>query len=497
MGINKTMYFPPSALKAAGFCFALMFNVNLAEAQDFTLLKGAIGLDYRNISFANINRPDLGMAGLSLRLSPKDSNFYGGLGVYGSVKGEYTGFFALGLEGGYQMPITKNLNLDIGAMMGAGGGHGMADFIKEGHMLQYHGGLNYQFKHISLGLAYENFRFLKTGIISNHLAFSVRTPFGLPLYSFDESALKLSHNQNDKYFSFVTSSYYPGADVVDRHGFPDTGSTKFIGAEYGYQIADSLYGVINFKGSMYGHKHGYADLFVGLAYKKQIFTPKLNGIARIEIGTGGGGNVGNGSGFLIHPRLGMEYKITKNIGLELDVGILKGLSNNYQAKTVNAQFNYYLNSIEETTPYHFDLRLGRQTYLSPSFHSQKEVDRIDLISLKLDSYINSTFYLSGQMAFAYTGEVAGYFSGLVGVGMDKKLGNSPVSLIAELLIGAAGGKQLDLGEGFIMAPNIGLNYRLNNNFDIYFLGGKTIAGKGGFSSPTIEFGLKYKFSLYL
>lgn len=365
-------------------------------------------------------------------------------------------------------------------------------------MLQLQAGFLYRIKEVKLGVAYENFRFLNTPIVVNSAILSVAIPFDVRLYPFDDKSLRASLDSGEKYVAFLFSAYYPYDNVTNLSGQPDLESTKFIGAEFGYQFFESIYGYVNFKGAVYGHSHGYADLFLGGAYKRALISDKLKGVAKVALGTGGGAGVNTGSGFLVYPQAGLEYKLTSKIGAEVDYGYLAGVSNSYRSDTVNAQLNYYLNAAEKSTPYHLNLRLGNQTYLSPDKTNVANAADINLISVKIDSFLNDLFYLSGQTAFAYSGDVAGYFSGLVGLGLSKKLSERlPISFIAEGLIGAAGGAGLDLGQGLIYAPNLGLAYTLNKRFDLYALGGKTISSKGHFSSTTVEAGLKYKFSLYL
>ena len=254
----------------------------------------------------------------------------------------------------------------------------------------------------------------------------------------------------------------------------------------------------NFKGSMYGHTHGYADFFIGLAYKHRLFSDRLKALTKLNVGTGGGAAVDTGSGLLFYPQVGLEYALGENLSAEFDVGLVKGAANSYRAKALNAQLNYPLNSEKKKMPYRVAMRLGHQTYLKPTKTSRLNAEKINLVSVKLDSYVKSNVYLSGQMAFAYSGHVAGYFAGLLGVGINQPIKqDASLSVVGELLVGAAGGAGLDLGQGFIVAPNVGLTYQVNDYASMYGLAGKTLSTKGKFSSWTVEAGLKYQFSLYL
>lgn len=469
-----------------------------ANAADQTTLPAALSLDYQLINLKSLERPDLGIAGLHLQVMPFHNDVYVGGAVYGAVKGIYSGFFALGAEIGLRHSISKQLELEVGSMLGAGGGQGTAAFTGEGQMLQFHSGLTVTLNHLKVGLSYSNLRFLNTSIVSHSALISLSAPFEAEFYPFEYDKLQFNGTRHQKYAALLASSYYPESHVTDVNGNSDLQSTKFIGVELGYEMLTHLYGLINFKGSMYGHKHGYADLFVGLGYKNKLFFEELTGLFKLNLGTGGGAGVDTGSGFLIYPEVGLEYALTPTLGLEFDVGIVKSLANDYRSKTVNAQLNYYLNAQCQDSSYKTAMRFGNQVYLNPTKTSNPNAEKINLLSVKLDSYLSPKIYMSGQMAFAYTGNVAGYFSGLLGIGINQPLKQgAPLSAIAELLVGAAGGAGLDLGQGFIMAPNLGLNYQINPYASLYALGGKTLSAKGSFSSWTVEAGLKYQFSVYL
>ena len=216
------------------------------------------------------------------------------------------------------------------------------------------------------------------------------------------------------------------------------------------------------------------------------------------MGSGGGAGVDTGSGLLVYPQIGLEYLLAKQWGVELDVGWLNAPTSRYQAKTLNAQINYYFHQKAQASPYHLAARAGNQTYIDPSKENNQSASNINLFSIKFDDYLYDWLYLTGQGAFAYSGNVAGYFSGLLGVGFEKKLKpDSSVSLLAEILAGAAGGAGLDLGQGLIVAGNIGANYQFTTEWGGYLMAGKTFASRGSFSPTTVEAGLRYRFSLYL
>lgn len=479
--------------------FSAILTLPLAiSAAPYPVIPASLVVDYQNINLGQVGRTDLGIAGTHLLVQPFATPFYIGGAVYGAVQGIYSGFFALGAEAGIRLPLGQHFEWETGGMIGAGGGQGTAAFTGEGQMLQYHTGLNFVTKGFKVGVAYSNLRFLNTPIVSDSVLLSAHLPFEFEFYPFDTTALGLPSTDAKKYAALVTSSYYPYSDVTNVYGAPDTESTKFIGVELAYELYKNIFGLINFKGSMYGHKHGYADFFLGLALKQPIIEDKLNIQAKLNIGTGGGAAVDTGTGLLYYPQVGFEFFLTKQLAAELDVGLVKSSEKNYRANALNAQLNYYLNEDEKQSPYRFAMRFGHQTYLNPTKTNTTNAPKIDLISAKLDGYVTQHTYMTGQMAFAYTGNVAGYFSGLLGLGINQPIyKEAPLSVVAEMMVGAAGGAGLDLGQGLIVAPNVGLDYQFKEYASLYGLVGKTASVKGKFNTWTVEAGLKYRFALYM
>ncbi len=229
-------------LVSLAFC---VFGISSVYAQNPIVLPASLSVDFQNINLRQINRVDLGIAGIHLLINPGNTPFYVGGAVYGAVKGIYSGFFALGAETGVRLPISEHVEWETGGMIGAGGGQGTAAFTGEGQMLQFHSGLNYVSKRAKVGLAYSNLRFLNTSIVSQSALISVLAPFDFTFYPFGSKELRLSPDKAKKYVALVTSSYYPNDDVTNVYGAKDTQSTKFIGVELAYELDKDLFGLIN------------------------------------------------------------------------------------------------------------------------------------------------------------------------------------------------------------------------------------------------------------
>ena len=142
------------------------------------------------------------------------------------------------------------------------------------------------------------------------------------------------------------------------------------------------------------------------------------------------------------------------------------------------------------------LRVMNETYFDPDRTSSSSTSPIQLANVNIDYSLNHYFYLTGQTAFAYSGgNVGGYFSGLMGAGVQVPVyHNSPVAVFAEALGGAAGGAGLDIGDGALVEPLAGINYQVTSSWGLQVSAGRLIALKGDFNSTVLNAGVSYSFA---
>ncbi len=67
--------------------------------------------------------------------------------------------------------------------------------------------------------------------------------------------------------------------------------------------------------------------------------------------------------------------------------------------------------------------------------------------------------------------------------------------MAEGLLGASAGGNLDTGRGGVWQLNAGVGYRLTKDLDLTLSGGRMQAFDGQFKANTITVGLGYRFGL--
>ncbi|EKD70914.1 MAG: hypothetical protein ACD_46C00330G0001 [uncultured bacterium] len=202
--------------------------------------------------------------------------------------------------------------------------------------------------------------------------------------------------------------------------------------------------------------------------------------------------------------------MTPKFGVELDAGYVNAPEGTFKAKEMsllfkyyfsNANFNYssnptdYLRTSDHGNFEAWRIRLFNETYLKPRSNEGSINPTMQLINVNLDYFVQRYFYLTGQTAFAYKGQqTGGYFTGMLGLGGETPiLFDNHVSLFAEMLVGTGGGAGLDIGDGALINPLVGINYKVNDAVGLQASVGRLIALKGQFQSTNFNLGLTYKF----
>ena len=99
-------------------------------------------------------------------------------------------------------------------------------------------------------------------------------------------------------------------------------------------------------------------------------------------------------------------------------------------------------------------------------------------------------------SFANFGNAGAYAEGIVGAGIQSSpIFKKKINLFAQILGGAAGGGDISTGEGLILKPSVGIQYQFHSQFSIQTALGYVKAKQGTLSSPFINLGVTYEFSL--
>ena len=456
-------------------------------------------LDYLQLRIPD-QSPSLGLVGAHLDIKPIQTApwFYLGAGGYGAVRGQNSGFFALGLETGVQKNIKNNLSLETGIFLGTGGGHDLASVIGNGGFIETHAGVLYNFGDFLLGPDLSHWQFFSGNIPHNQIMLTLIFPSDI----FAKYPEALSKNNNKNYFAMNINSEFPSNNSRDLSDNPMSDKLGLIGAEFGHYFnhshQDSSYLFLNMNGAVYGNQNGYAEALAGLGYQKYL-TNKFSILTQMGAGSAGGGGVDTRGGLIIEPELGLEFDPNISYGIALMSGYLwtpdLSASSRYQAWVAGVHFKYYFDALDPSSNIHsgmqaWRVRVGDQWYTDPNRENTNA--SIQLLTIKLDGFFNTYFYLTGQTSFAYTGDAAGYFSGMIGPGLQTNSYHR-FRLYGEFLGGAAGGAGLDIGTGFLLEPLVGIRYDLNPSLGFYGSLGDTFSPNHSFSTPTIDFGVSGTF----
>lgn len=462
------------------------------------------------INYEQLHMPDniesLGIVGVH-GIANINKYFYAGVGFYGSVKGQSGGYFGLSLDGGTQFPIFHNLWLDAGANIGGAGGRTTP--VGGGFFIEPHAGLAYHFKYFYLEPYYSYIKFTDGQISSNQIGIQVSLPtlftYANPNLSgtiISSSSAPIAMSSN--YVGIIGQNYFPKKGIIDTGGQLNDNNFRLIGCEFGHLFNQYLLAFAQASGAFSGRSNGFADAVIGLGAELPLLVDQLKLIAKIGLGSGGGGAVDTGGGFIIHPTLGLELALNRFLALEANGGYIYAPKGDFQGATAGLVLKYYFENAEKSDIRGINIpdclkyrkwriRVFNETYFKPLSNYGSTNPDMQLINLNIDYFLNKNFYATGQASFAYKGEkTGGYFSGLLGPGLQFNIFRH-TDIFGELLFGTAGGAGLDIGNGALIKPLAGINYQINPYWAIQASVGRLKALKGDFNSTVLNLGLSLSF----
>ena len=486
----------------------LIFCSNL-EARDLPVVKNHLDFSYEALQLPN--NETMGLVGGNY-LFGLNKNIYTGLGVYGAVKGIRGGFFTGGFDIGWRHSFSNYFFVDINGFVGGGGGGSAPQ--GGGLMLRSAFNVGMSINRYSFGIGYSYIDFPNGDISSQQIAINTRYSFrsfhfsGWNVNSTDQNLLDklkkysiLSPGQ----FSLQLTSYFPhNSRGVSKKEFDN--HLEILGIRWRNQINKNLWLEFETGGAMLGNIDGFAQVFSGLSYEN-YFNNKIYGNVGFLIGAAGGGDVNSGGGLVYRTFTGIGYHLNKKWSVATQLAWTAALESQFKAKTASLNVTYhYKNLIPSTNETSFNdqhisknihwrkyrIRPGfqRYSYYSGSgrkFENAKNLD-VNLVNLKLDSFINSKYYLTGQALGAFSGNAGGYAVGLVGPGCQINRYFS-----AELLGGVAGGGGIAVGSGQIVQPMFNFLYPFDAQWEIEGSVGYILAVNDDLSAVVTNLAINYRF----
>lgn len=456
-----------------------------------------------------VDEDHMGLMGLHYNLD--FNGFYTGLGFYGVVRGKRGGFFTLGVNAGYQADLTNKLFLDTGIHFGGGGGAGAPD--GGGAFILPHLNLGYKFRKMSLTAGYSYINFFDGGnIVGHQLNVGLQFPLDIDLTSIDNAEKEFEiadftstkWNKEAKRMSFMLhlNNLSVKGSSRDTNGNSLSGSTiRLAGFELNSYFDNNWFLFAKFDGAYDGIPAGYMNIFVGGGYHFSFNQNRTNILAKFGVGAGGGGGVDSQGGVLIYPDISLEQHIANNIYVSVNKGFLRSPNSFFETSTFGVGLKYYaningtLNTDVSTAKFKGVEVIVKQDVYHNAERTVNTTENLYQIALQLNYHLNKNIYVAGQTAFANFGNAGAYAEGIVGIGFQTNyFFNDRVNLFAQGLIGGAGGGDISTGEGLIIKPSAGMNYKVNSRFALRGALGYVKARGGSLSSPMVNFGVSYRFA---
>jgi len=231
--------------------------------------------------------------------------------------------------------------------------------------------------------------------------------------------------------------------------------------------------------------------------------------AYAALGPAGGGAVATGGGLVYAGGLALQQMITDRIAIEVGVGGITAGSGDFRAWSAGVNLSYVFGmpstrsgqmlSAEDLASYQtapLRVRAMNQTYLKANDQWRtRDVDQsVNNLGFAFDYFVSPKLYLSGQGLAAYSGNAGAYMTGLLGAGVQQPLSRNWF-VMAEALVGAAGGGTLATGNGAVWQASAGLGYRLTEDLSVTLSGGRMQAFQGDFAANVVGVSLGYRFGL--
>ena len=485
-------------------------NVPLKNTQ-----KGFFAVDYISVDMPTtidgFNEIHMGLMGIHYNLA--FDKFYTGLGMYGSVRGIRGGFFTLGVNAGFKNYLTDKVFIDTGIHFGGGGGAGAPD--GGGAFILPHINLGIQFKNFSFTTGYSYINFFDKGAIENQqLRLGLQIPINFSSANIENSEREFSGRELStstwikKPIRTSFMLHLNNLSVVGNSKYGDgrslAGSTiRLAGFELNSYINKNWFYFAKFDGAYDGIPAGYMNIILGAGYQFSFNNNKTNILTKFGMGAGGGGGVDSQGGVLLYPDISVEQHIVNNTYLSINKGLMMSPNSFFKSTSFGIGLKYYsnINGISEKSTdtkavfKGIEVIIKQDAYLNAKRMTQP-TENLHQISLQLNYHLNKNIYLAGQTSFANFGNAGAYAEGIVGVGLQSNyFMNNKINIFLQGLAGGAGGGNINTGEGFIIKPSVGFNYKLNSRLALRSTAGYIKAIGGALSSASISMGISYRISL--
>ena len=445
--------------------------------------------------------------------------FYAGLSTLSAVKGNYPGLISLGVTSGCRFNLVKNsLFLDTGVYVGAGGGGGALD--GGGLVVRPHLNIEKNIAGFGVKFGISSIDFPLGDLQGSQFFLGLNYNFNSYLRGNEVNVDEVVLSVNTKRINFLFSgtSYFNLTDnsILTASNLINVGASEssvgLLGAQVEYFFIPNLYGVFKINGAVIGDADGYMSILFGAGLRKNITNnDKLAIESRIVAGPSGGGFVETGGGFISQYELGLSYYLTKSLFVKSFYGKSFAPWGEFDANhiefgigTTFNRFNYSKNdnnsftvNNDEIVANTINLSFFNRTYFA---HANQDVkgnsySLFNCVGFKGGKMLGNNFSVKVGTVWAYQGDYGSYAEGLLGLGFQKDLfSDRSFSYNCDVMIGAAGGGGILVGNGIVSQLSLGLRKLIKNDTTINLNFGKFNSLIGGNFNPYFA-DLSFNFNL--
>ena len=499
-----------------------------AAAQDLELLSQPSRWRFSLESVDNPEGRDIGMLGVHYDLLESDSFLPGlffGLGGYGAVTGDEGGFLTGGFSLGMRHGIGAGLTGELGAFLGAGGGGGAPQ--GSGLMLRPWAAIEMPFAQLPnaplrLELSHVTFPSGELGGTTVALGWTVPSEL-LVGSSGPRGARHVPPGAVEtRGFSFAPlfARVRPGDGSRTLGGQVLGGTLEMGGVEVRSQGSNGLWTTIELWGATGGGIGGFAAVLMGLGVSLPLIVDGLSWELELLVGSGGGGDVDTGGGFLWKPAAGLRWDLGSGWAAQASVSRWDAPDGHFTATGVEAGLAWQPQAIKLASAYDRERlaeeRLAaelareaswRPTVLHKTYWPTSDAipvsggahdAQIHLMGIGLSHAIDDHVRVLGRAYGAYSGGAGGYAEGLIGfeAGIQPIRGAPDHRLSMTYEIGAGGGGGVDTGSALIHQLTAAWTWNPAGNLHADLgVGWMEPVGRGSFEAGVLQIGVGWDLGM--
>ena len=467
-----------------------------AFSDAFVTKRAQIKLQYETLDLPK--NEAMGILGASYLVEVSPEVFLGPA-AYGAIYGDRGGFYSFGGELAWHHLVYPSLELQTGLYVGGGGGAGGNAYWGGGLMLRPHADLLWRVGDFKAGVSASNVTFPDGGQADSSqlgLVLVMDTQLSYTNPDYVGHQLETGGRQGLGFDRVVPTAgiYFVEQGSKKIGGAPQDNQLEFVGARLEHFVTPEIYVGLEAIGSVSNGADGYAEFLGTVGYEQPLVTDLTLG-ARLGLGTAGGGNVDVGGGFLAKVEAYATYDLTMDTHLSLEAGYTTAPDGHFDAfsTAMNLVFDldHPFNAKLSQRIVEQEFSMGTAHYFSASTKAGPSY-AADLVTIKMNHYLNDNLYLTGQTHWTYGGNFPGYGVGLFGLGYRSDRMANGIRAGLEMLAGGGGGASVDT-RGAILQPMAFVEVPLLNQVSIKAGFGELISVKGNLATPVVDLAVNFDY----